>query len=176
MPKLVPQIRYFIQDDEGSVILKEYFYVEHLKDWNYYIAQEKNSQKYGILNSNCEEISDFNYLGIIPSSKGFKIFDKNDEVISAIAKIGDENNFKYILLNENGEKINLEVYDSALFSNFSYHLILKKGSKYGVIDYKNQIIIPFEYDKIYFDSVKDKYTAISNNISKTFDNEGNLLR
>lgn len=176
MPKLVPRTRYFIEDDEGLVILKEYFYVEHLKDWNYYIAQVKNSQRYGILNSNCEEISDFTYLGIIPSSKGFKNFDNNAEVISAIAKIGDEDNFKYILLNGNGEKFNSEVYDSAFFSNFGYSLILKKDNKYGVIDYKNYIIIPFDYDEISFDSVTDKYTAKINDHSKIYDTEGNLLR
>ena len=175
MPKLVPQTRYFIQDDEGSVILKEYFYVQHLKDWDYYIAQLKNSQRYGILNSNCEEISDFEYLGINPTNKFGKDYNSDSEIISAIAKVGLESQYLFVLLNGAGDKFSNETYDYAEFSNFGYHLILSKNKKYGVIDYKNNLIIPFEYDSIYFDSILDRYCVELNNKKLCLDTLGKVL-
>ena len=175
MAKLVTKTRYFIQSDDELVIYKEYFFVQYLKDWNYYIAQIKRNSRYGILNSDCEEISDFEYLGVNPTSRFDKDYTSNSKIISATAKVGPNSQYLFVLLNGCGDKFNNETYDYAEFSNYGYHLILSKNKKYGVVDYKNNIIIPFEYDNIYFDSILDRYCAELNNKKLCLDTLGKVL-
>ena len=108
MSKLIAKTRYLLQSDDGTVILKEYFYVEHIKDWKYYIAQENENGKYAILNLNYEEISDFKYLRMNATNSLGKKYKEPKEVISAIAEIEDEN--KFVLLNDNHHMVTTTIW------------------------------------------------------------------
>lgn len=173
MSKLIPKTRYLLQSDDGTVILKEYFYVEHIKDWKYYIAQEKENGKYAILNLNYEEISDFKYLRMNATNSLGKKYKEPKEVISAIAEIEDEN--KFVLLNGEGKQIDSKLYDFAIFVNCGLNVIIVHNNKFGVVNYKNEIIIPLEYDSIHFNPLVDKYYANVNGSTIIFDVNGNII-
>lgn len=135
-----------------TVIEAEY---DHIYPFSEYmgVAVARKNEKYGLINSDGVELTEFVYDYIEPvfseyafSGYFVEIYEKEP-----IAGYRTEKDGKYGLLDEMGNKILDTIYDLKPYKFFdTYSLVLVGDNKnYGIMDFNGQMVIPAECKEIY---------------------------
>ena len=138
MPTLSEEKRHIVRDSIGNY----YSIIKTVGD--FYLAQERESGKYVILNKNYEAksifmFSDYKLINELNENKNsFKIFEIVAILKHKMSRIG----IIYSLFNYKGDAI----YNcNEIFATDSHYFIVKNNGKYGLIDEYCKEIIPCMY-------------------------------